>query len=164
MEVDAFSFFWTKNIYARIESFWGNEKCYYQKKDVAANLSRFFIFVSIPSECHFWGAYPLVRSYFEVRTHVPAQNVKGSNNFHPSFCQSFDIHAITFNPKRVVQRLLEVKNRPKEQTYGHGGGGRERMRCMEGVTWKLNNTMCKIEANGNFLYDSGNSNRSCVST
>ena len=78
----------------------------YQKKDVAANLSKFFIFVSIPSEFHFLGTYPLVRSYFEVQTHVPIQNLKGSNNFHPSFCQSFDVHAITLNSKREVQRPL----------------------------------------------------------
>ena len=55
------------------------------------------------------------------------------------------------------------RNRHREQTYGHEGveGRRERVRCMERVTWKLNDTKCKI-ANGNLLYVSGNSNRDSV--
>ena len=54
------------------------------------------------------------------------------------------------------------RNRHREQTYGHGGEERrEKARGMERVTWKLNDTKCKI-ANGNLLYVSGNSNRDSV--
>ena len=37
--------------------------------------------------------------------------------------------------------------------------GEERVRYMERVTWKLTLPYVKEIANGNFLYDSGNSNR-----
>ena len=42
------------------------------------------------------------------------------------------------------------------------GRGKERVRCMERVTWKLNITTVKQIANGNLLYGSGNSNRGSV--
>ena len=44
------------------------------------------------------------------------------------------------------------------------GRGEERMRCMEGVTWKLTLPYVKQIANRNLLYASGNSNRGFVST
>ena len=44
------------------------------------------------------------------------------------------------------------------------GRGEERVRCMERVTWKLTLPYVKYVANGNLLYDSGNSNRGSVST
>ena len=37
------------------------------------------------------------------------------------------------------------RNRPREQTHGHGEGRREQGRCMERVTWKLNSTIRKTE-------------------
>ena len=42
--------------------------------------------------------------------------------------------------------------------------GKERVRCMERVTWKLTLPYVKQIANRNLLYDSGNSNRDSVST
>ena len=36
---------------------------------------------------------------------------------------------------------------------------REKVRCMERVTWKLTIAYVKYTASGNLLYDSGNSNR-----
>ena len=44
------------------------------------------------------------------------------------------------------------------------GKGKKRGRCMETVTWKLSLPYAKQIANGNFLYDSGNSNRGSVSS
>ena len=44
------------------------------------------------------------------------------------------------------------------------GRGEERVRCMKRVTWKLTLPYVKQLANGNLLYDSGNSNRGSVST
>jgi len=44
------------------------------------------------------------------------------------------------------------------------GRGEERVRYMEGVTWKLTLLYVKYIANRNFLYVSGNSNSSSVST
>ena len=44
------------------------------------------------------------------------------------------------------------------------GRGKERVRCMERVTWKLTLPYVKYIANGNLLYGSGNSNRGSVST
>ena len=44
------------------------------------------------------------------------------------------------------------------------GRGEERVRCMERITWKLTSPYVKQIVNGNFLYDSGNSNRVSVST
>ena len=43
------------------------------------------------------------------------------------------------------------------------GRGDERVRCMERVTWKLSFPYIESIANGNLLYDSGNSNRGSVS-
>ena len=42
------------------------------------------------------------------------------------------------------------------------GGGEERMRHMESVTWKLTLPYVKEIANGNLLYGSGNSNGICI--
>ena len=44
------------------------------------------------------------------------------------------------------------------------GRGKERVRGMERVTWKLTLPYVKQTANGNLLYGSGNSNRGSVST
>ena len=44
------------------------------------------------------------------------------------------------------------------------GRGKNRMRCMERLTWKLTLAYVKYIANGNLLYGSGNSNRVSVST
>ena len=44
------------------------------------------------------------------------------------------------------------------------GRGKERVRCMEQVTWKLTLPYVKQTANGNLLYGSGNSNWGSVST
>ena len=58
----------------------------------------------------------------------------------------------------------QQRHKHREQTYGHGGGKEEG----EGEMYGENNmetytTICKI-ANGNLLYDSGNSNRGSVTT
>ena len=42
------------------------------------------------------------------------------------------------------------------------GGGEERMRCMERVTWKFTIPYVKQIPNENLLYVSGNSNRGSV--
>ena len=42
------------------------------------------------------------------------------------------------------------------------GRGKERVRCMEQVTWKLTLPYVKQIANGNLLYGSGNSNGLCI--
>ena len=42
--------------------------------------------------------------------------------------------------------------------------GQKKVRCMEGVTWKLTLPYTKQIAEGNLLYGSGNSNRASVST
>ena len=44
------------------------------------------------------------------------------------------------------------------------GRGKERVRCVERVTWKLTLAYGKQIANGNLLYGSGNSNRGSVSS
>ena len=44
------------------------------------------------------------------------------------------------------------------------GGGEERVRCMERVTWKLTLPYVELIANWNLLHGSGNSNRVSVST
>ena len=41
-------------------------------------------------------------------------------------------------------------------------GRKERVRCLERVTWKLTIPYVKYIANGNLLWDSGNSNRSSI--
>ena len=43
------------------------------------------------------------------------------------------------------------------------GRGKERVRCIERVTWKLTLPLVKYIANRNLLYGSGNSNRGSVS-
>ena len=42
--------------------------------------------------------------------------------------------------------------------------GEDLVRCMERVTWKLTIPYVKHIANGNLLYDSGNSNRDSISS
>ena len=56
------------------------------------------------------------------------------------------------------------RNRHREQTYGHGVGVGEEGEgeSMKRVTWKLTIPYGKQIANGNLLYDSGNSNRGSV--
>ena len=44
------------------------------------------------------------------------------------------------------------------------GRGKDRMRSMERLTWKLTLPYVKYIANGNLLYGSGKSNRGSVST
>ena len=58
------------------------------------------------------------------------------------------------------------RNRHREQTYGHCLGGRkkETVGGMERVTWKHILPYVKQIANGNLLYDSGNSNWGYVTT
>ena len=43
------------------------------------------------------------------------------------------------------------------------GRGEEKVSCMKRVTWKLTLPYAKEIANGNLLFDSGNSNRGSVS-
>ena len=43
------------------------------------------------------------------------------------------------------------------------GRGEERVRCIERVTWKLNETVHKIDSQWEFAYGSGNSHRSAIS-
>ena len=43
-------------------------------------------------------------------------------------------------------------------------GRKERVRCMERVTWKLTLPYVKQRANANLLNDSGNSNRGSLTT
>jgi len=50
----------------------------------------------------------------------------------------------------------------KTDLWTWGQGRREKMRCMERVTWKFTIPYIKQIANGNLLYDSGNSNRGSV--
>ena len=45
-----------------------------------------------------------------------------------------------------------------------GGGRKEKVGCMERVTWKYTLPYVKQIANGNLLYDSGNSNLGSVTT
>ena len=51
------------------------------------------------------------------------------------------------------------KQTQKTDLRTRGEGERERVRCMERVTWKLTLPYVKQIANGNLLCDSGNSNR-----
>ena len=52
------------------------------------------------------------------------------------------------------------RHRHREKTYGHALAGRkERVGCMERVTWKHTLPFVKQIANGSLLYDSGNSTR-----
>ena len=56
------------------------------------------------------------------------------------------------------------RNRHREQTYGaQADGRRERVRCMERVTWTFELPYIKWIVNGNFLYGSRNLNRGSVS-
>ena len=52
------------------------------------------------------------------------------------------------------QQWRNRQNRLKDM-----GRGKERVRCMERVTWKLTLLYEKYIANGNLLYVSGNSDR-----
>ena len=70
----------------------------------------------------------------------------------------------------VLMKLFageQWRQRHREQTYGHGGGGtgrKERVRGMERVTGKLTLPYVKQTADGNLLNDSGNSNLGSVTT
>ena len=69
--------------------------------------------------------------------------------------------------KMVLTKLFaghQWRHRHREQTYGHGVGRKERVGCMERVTWKHTLRHVKQLANGNLLYDSGNSNWGTVTT
>ena len=62
---------------------------------------------------------------------------------------------------KIIFTGQQLRNRPREETYGHGERGRE------GEMYGKSNmetyiTICKT-ANGNLLYGSGNSNGSSVS-
>ena len=69
-------------------------------------------------------------------------------------------------PRKVVLKNLfrgsngetDIENRLMDM-----GRGKEKVRCMERVTWKLTLPYVKQIANGNLLYGSGNSNRGSVS-
>ena len=56
-------------------------------------------------------------------------------------------------------RETDIENRFMDM-----GRREQRVRSMEGVTWKLTLLYVKQIANGNLLYGSGNSNRGSVST
>ena len=63
--------------------------------------------------------------------------------------------------KMVLMNLFswqQWKNRHREQTLDMGRE-EEGVRYMERITWKHTIPYVKQTANGNFLYDSGNSNR-----
>ena len=66
----------------------------------------------------------------------------------------------------VLKNLLQDSNGETdiENRLTDMGRGEERVRCMKRVTWKLTLPYMKQLANGNLLYDSGNSNRGSVST
>ena len=68
--------------------------------------------------------------------------------------------------KMVLKNLLQDSNGETdiENRLTDRGRGEERVRCMTRVTWKLTLPYVKQLANGNLLYDSGNSNRGSVST
>ena len=54
--------------------------------------------------------------------------------------------------------------RNRENKFMGMGGGEDRVRCMERVTWKLILPYVKQRANKTLLYVSGTSNRGYVST
>ena len=68
--------------------------------------------------------------------------------------------------KLVLKNLLtgqQWRNRHREQTYGHGErGGEGEMYGKSNMETYI--TICKIDTDGNLLYDSGNLNRGSVST
>ena len=68
--------------------------------------------------------------------------------------------------KMVLKNFLQGSSREKdmENRLMDMRRGKERVRCMEKVTWKLTLPYVKWIANGNLLYGSGNSNRGSVST
>ena len=75
-------------------------------------------------------------------------------------------HLYMESRKMVLKNLFtgqQWRKRHREQAYGHGEGA-ERVRGMERVRWKVKLPYVKQIANGNLLYDSGNSNRGSVST
>ena len=56
-------------------------------------------------------------------------------------------------------------DRDREQTYGHGYGVRkERVGCMERITWKHTLPYVKQIVKRHLLYDSGDSNQVSVTT
>ena len=68
--------------------------------------------------------------------------------------------------KMVLMNLFageQWKCRPREQTCGHRVG-KERVGQMERGAWKHTLPYVKQLANGNLLYDSGNSNQGSVTT
>ena len=67
----------------------------------------------------------------------------------------------------ICREAMETKTqRHIEETYGQGAGvgTKETVRYMERVIQKLTLAYVKYIANGNLLYDSGNSNRGSVTT
>ena len=69
----------------------------------------------------------------------------------------------------VLMKLFarqQWRHRHREQTYGDrvGGERKDRVDCMDRVTWKLTLPYVKETANGNLLYDSGDSNQGSVTT
>ena len=72
--------------------------------------------------------------------------------------------------KMVLMKLFagqQWTHRHRKESYGHGGEGigrKERVGCMERVTWKLPLTYVKYIASGNLLYGSENSNWVSVTT
>ena len=54
------------------------------------------------------------------------------------------------------------RNGHREQNYGQGGRGEERVRCMERVTWKRPLPYVKQIANGNVLMSQGTQTGFCI--
>ena len=63
--------------------------------------------------------------------------------------------------KGFIYRAAVQKQTQRTDLWTQGLGRREKAKCMERVTWKLTFRYVKQIANGNLLYDSGNSNMGC---
>ena len=69
--------------------------------------------------------------------------------------------------KKMVLKNLFIGQQWRNNTENrlmNVGRGKERVRCMERVTWKLTLPYVKQIANGNLLCGSGNSNRGSALT
>ena len=69
----------------------------------------------------------------------------------------------------MESRKMVLKNLPPGQQWRNrlrdAGGGEEREGEMYGESnMEIYNAICKIDSNGNLLYDSGNSNQGSVTT
>ena len=66
--------------------------------------------------------------------------------------------------KPICRAAVETQMQRTDLWTWLGGGGTEKVGCVERVTWKNTLPYVKQIADGNLLYDSGNSNRASVST